>query len=162
MVGGADAESIEEANLKAALVLNFARFTTWPEDAFSGPADSMDLWVLGGETTRQAFDTLDGQQIDSRTIHVRHLTSLETIDRCHILFINRDADRPALSAALSAVGKRPVLTIGETPDFIRSGGLINIFNKDGRFHFEIKPAAALRRGLKLSSRLLKLAIILDD
>ena len=79
-----------------------------------------------------------------------------------MMFVSRDVDRSVLSGALAAVENRPVLTVGEIPGFIQLGGIIYIFSKKDRFHFEIKPETAHRQGLKLSSRLLKLAIIVGD
>ncbi|GAB6907062.1 conserved hypothetical protein [Desulfosarcina cetonica] len=163
LLGGSGvAEGFEAATLKAALVLNFAKFTTWPPDAFAGPEADMELWVLGDTIIQQAFASIDGETIGSRKIHVRHAGSVSATDPCHMLFVALNVDRPILTAALASVWDRPVLSVGETSEFIQLGGIINIFNKDGRYHFEIKPAAANQRGLKLSSRLLKLAIVLGD
>jgi len=39
--------------------------------------------------------------------------------------------------------------------------VINFFSKGNRLHFEINTRAAEKQGLKLSSRLLKLAVIVD-
>jgi YfiR/HmsC-like len=162
MMGTADAANLEADTVKAAFVLNFARYTQWPEQAFASPADPIELWVLGGETTRRAFETIDAKTVGSRKLRVRFMQSAQAADSCHMIFVSRDMDRSIWSAALAAIGNRPVLTVGEMPEFIRFGGIINIFSKKGRFHFEIQPEAARRQGLKISSRLLKLAIITGD
>ena len=79
-----------------------------------------------------------------------------------MMFFSRDVDRSVLSGVLIGAWNKPVLIIGGMTDFIRIGGVISILNEDNRFHFEIKPETAQRRGLKLSSRLLKLATIVED
>ena len=59
--------------------------------------------------------------------------------------------------ALSAgIGAAPVLTVGESPDFLTQGGAINFVVEGGRVRFEINQAAAERAQLRVSSRLLQL------
>ena len=156
-----NADSFEEATIKAAFVLNFAKFTTWPADAFAGPDADIELWVMGDATVQRAFASIDGETVGSRKIHVRYGSLVSSGDPCHMLFAARDVQRSILTEFLAIIHDRPVLSVGEMTDFIRLGGIINIFSKDGRFCFEIKPTAADRRGLQISSRLLKLAIVID-
>lgn len=79
-----------------------------------------------------------------------------------MMYIDHDLDFSVWVSALAAVNGRPVLTIGEISDFINKGGIINIFSRSARFQFEIASVRASRWGLKITSLLLKLAIILDD
>jgi hypothetical protein len=50
-----------------------------------------------------------------------------------------------------------VLTVGESPDFLRQGGIINFVLEDGKVRFEINQDAATQADLRISSRLLRLA-----
>ena len=158
----AHASRLQAAAVKAALVLNFAKFTTWPVDAFSGPDAPIELLVFGDAAHIEAFAGIDGRAVGMRKIRVRLMKSGQSADNCHMMFFDQSVDRARLTSILAETAKRPVLTIGERPDFIQSGGIINLFNKNERFHFEIRPAAANMRDIKISSRLLKLAIILDE
>ncbi len=162
VMGTAKTASLESDTVKAAFVLNFAKYTLWPDESFSSPTAPIELWVFGGETIHRAFGTINGKIVGSRKLRVRFMQSVEVADSCHMMFISRDVDRSILSDALAAAENRPVLTVGEIPDFTRLGGIINIFSKKGRFHFEVQPEKAHRQGLKISSRLLKLAIIVGD
>ena len=158
----ARAENMDPVAVKAAFVLNFARFTAWPDDAFSDGTAPIELCVYGGQQTWDSFATIDGQQVGARKIHVRLMNPTETVDKCHIVFFDHHVDRDDLIALLARVKLRPVLTVGETADFVSLGGIVNLFSNDGRLRFEIIPSRARRGGLRISSRLLKLAIILDD
>jgi hypothetical protein len=60
---------------------------------------------------------------------------------------------------LMAAASVPVLTVGETDDFIRAGGIIRFIEAGRKIRFEINPDAADRVSLRLSSRLLRLADI---
>lgn len=158
----ASAENMDPVAVKAAFVLNFARFTAWPDDAFSGGNAPIELCVYGNQQTWDAFANIDGQPVGVRKIRVRLMKPTETVDKCHIMFFDHHVDRDDLIAALATVRLRPVLTVGETVDFVSLGGIVNLFSNDGRLRFEIEPSRARRGGLRISSRLLKLAIILDD
>jgi hypothetical protein len=46
--------------------------------------------------------------------------------------------------------------VGESPGFIKAGGVINFYLEENRVHFEIRPSAAHSAGLQVSSQLLKL------
>ena len=63
---------------------------------------------------------------------------------------------------LSSIDTRPVLTIGESRNFIHAGGLINFYRKGKKIRFEINAQAARESGFKISSQLLKLARIVES
>jgi len=54
------------------------------------------------------------------------------------------------------------MTVGEVEDFARDGGVINFVLRENKVRFEINVSAAERAGLKISSKLLKLADIIRD
>jgi hypothetical protein len=51
-----------------------------------------------------------------------------------------------------------VLTVSETPEFIGAGGMINFMLEANKIRFQINDEAAKKAGLKISSKLLSLAI----
>jgi len=63
---------------------------------------------------------------------------------------------------LAGSGWNPLLTVGDSAGFCRQGGAIGFFLEDGKVRFEINVAAAERRGLRVSSSLLRLARIIKD
>ncbi|WP_320172833.1 YfiR family protein [Maridesulfovibrio sp.] len=75
-----------------------------------------------------------------------------------VLFI--DVDNPRIIAAvLNQVRGKPVLTIGQSPDFLRMGGMINLVESGSRFKLQVNICAAREAGLTISSKLLKLSEI---
>lgn len=161
-IGNAFGQNMEEYAVKAAFVLNFARYTQWPDESFASSTEPFRLCVLGDQTIGLAFQALSGKRIDSRTLHVHFISRAKDAGRCNMIFISEGIDRTTILDTLSTVKERPVLTIGETRNFISNGGMINLFNRNGRLHFEINETTARKQQLKLSSRLLKLAIIVGD
>lgn len=139
-----------EYRVKAAYLFNFARFVEWPAEAVSGP---LTLCVAGRDVFGPVLaDTVKDESIGGRPLVARVI--LEPEPDCNVVFVPRGA---AASAYLRAASGRPVLTIGETPDFQRMGGIVTFVVQDGNVRFEINRTAAERAKLRISSRLLRLA-----
>ena len=139
-----------EYRVKAAFLFNFAKFVEWPPDAVGGP---LQICVAGRNVFGDALaDTVRGENINGRPLAIRVI--LEPEPGCHIIFVPRGA---ATAAYLRAARSSPALTVGEIPDFIAQGGIVNFTVEGTSVRFEIDPEAAERVGLRISSRLLRLA-----
>jgi hypothetical protein len=143
-----------EYRVKAAYLYNFVRFVEWPAAAEQGP---LTICVVRPSPFGAVLaDTVQGERVNGRTI-VPRLVDTADAD-CHVVFV------PAGSApgpSLRAVQDTPALTVGESPDFIRQGGIVNFVREGTNVRFEIDDAAARRAGLRISSRLLRLARVPD-
>jgi uncharacterized protein DUF4154 len=73
---------------------------------------------------------------------------------CNVLFVPHDV---AAGEYLRSARSAPVLTVGESPDFVAQGGIVNFVRDAGMMRFEIDQEAARRARLQISSRLLRLA-----
>jgi len=159
---GTAGEVEKEYVLKAAFVYKFIGFVEWPDAAPAGKTGPFRLCFAGDAAVAEHFNTLNDKTINNRPIRVHGLASVDECTGCDILFVSRGTDQETMERYLEQLKGKPVLTIGETKGFAQGGGVINIFFKETRPKFEINPVAADRQGLKLSSRLLKLAIIVDE
>ena len=157
--GSAEEPGRAEYTVKAAVLLNFARFTEWPENAFSSPAAPLVVGVLG----RDSFGTeleqmMAGQSVKNRRIEVRRLSSDSELDLCHVLFVAASEQR-RYREILARVGQQSILTVGETDDFPEAGGVLHLFVKreNNTVKFNVNLDAAKPARLKFSASLLKLA-----
>jgi hypothetical protein len=100
--------------------------------------------------------TITGKTVNNRPFAIQRFAKLQDRESCHILFIS-SSERDHLSQILASLKDKKTLTVGETPTFLSSGGMINFTLLDNRIRFEINLSAAERAGLKLSSKLLSLA-----
>lgn len=75
---------------------------------------------------------------------------------CHVVFVS-DSERRRTAAILQGLQGRSVLTVGDMDDFARLGGMIHLTKQNHRIGFEINPQAAERARLRISSKLLSLA-----
>ena len=140
-----------EYRVKAAYLLNFTKFVDWPPSAIEGGPFTICVAetnpfgpVLAGTVSGE---TAAGHPLASRVVRA-------TAASCQVLFIPRDV--PA-APYLRSIGNDAVLTVGESPEFLRQGGMINFVLDHGRVRFEINQETAARNQLKISSRLLRLA-----
>jgi len=151
-----------EYEVKAALLLNFAKFVQWPSAAFDGPNTPFHLCVWSSEAADQALRQLtEGKSLEGRPLQVDRLESLDAARGCHMLFVGH-ADVTAVMRLLHEGFGHGILTVGETEGFAQAGGVINLVLWQDRVSFEINLAAAGRAGLTISSKLLNLAVIVHD
>lgn len=147
----------QERLLKAAFIYNFAKFTDWPSNAFDNSTSPLHLCVLGHDDLSGELRRLTGRSVKGRSLSVLQLDGKTLPERCHMAYIATPEGR-RLASQLS---EQAVLTISQMPRFSRSGGIIELYNHDGKVRFNINRATAQRAGIHISSRLLKLAHRVD-
>jgi len=154
-LGGATAQ-VDAARIdviRVAFTLNFARYTGWPEGA---PTDSFRLCVSAGDSLYEAFATADNTLVRGRPVRLRRIVAgAADVSRCDLLYLSGTTENR--SGLLQSVASLPVLTVGDDPLFLNSGGTIRLFTGDQRMQFDINLAQAERARLVLSPQLLRLA-----
>jgi hypothetical protein len=143
-----------EYQVKAAYLYNFVKYVQWPARAASGP---ISICIAGRTPLAAALtETIRGESVDNRTLAARTITEPDAA--CSVLFV---ADGVAAEPYLRAVRGTPTLTVGESTDFLRQGGMIAFVLEDGKVRFDINIQAPERADLKISSRVLRLARAID-
>ncbi len=155
-------EAYPEYAVKAAYLLNFARYVQWPPEAFQRSDAPLVISVLGSDPFGPLLDEMGKKKIDGRPIAVRRLSSMADYKPCHILFVTASAAAEDKSDALKLTQRSPVLLVGDDAGFAERGGTINFVVADNKVHFEINRDAAKRGQLKISSKLLGLAKIVGE
>ncbi len=173
LIGAADAPTVQagtdsakasasrEYRIKAAFLYNFAKFTVWPAGAFADAKAPLRLCVLGDDPFHEAFKALEGRTVKNRAIVASPLESTDSLGQCHLLFVSA-SEHGRLGTILESLRGMPVLVVGDTPHFARSGGIIRLETVENRVRFEINVEAAQHAKLKLDSRLLRLGRIVGN
>lgn len=143
-----------EYQVKAAYLLNFARYVEWPA-AKLAPGAPLQFCVLGRDPFGGALSAFDGRQVQGHEARVRRIDDAERAGECHVLFVSESEERrvPGLLRGLAA---QPVLTVSDIDGFAEAGGAIGLFNEDERVRFDINLTMLQRAGLKASAQLLRL------
>jgi hypothetical protein len=152
-------QEIDEYQVKAAFLYNFAKFVEWPARTFRTAQDPIVVCILGRNPFGNALEeVIRGKSIEGRAFAVRHVSDAEEAGICQILFVSSAAGKRfrSLWGNPSPAG---ILTVGEVEGFAASGGVINFKLDGGRVRFEINVDAAEHAQLRISSKLLGLAEI---
>lgn len=149
-----------EIAVKAAFIYNFAKFIRWPADRFKPGESAFTICMWGRGPMGSAIGRLAGKKIQNSTIQVRQLANTETVVGCHIVYVSQSASEN-VAEALRRVSRINVLTVGNVATFAERGGIINLLRTGNRVRFEINVEAARLSGLKFSSKLLRLAKIIQ-
>ena len=153
----AQAGSADEHSVKAAYLYNFAKFVEWPEEA-GNPGTPLVIAVFGKDDFGAVLkQTVHGETVNGRAISVRSVSRVEDLRSCQILFFG-SSNQNRLAEVLRATEGASVLTVGETDEFIRLGGVIAFVAEGNKIRFEINLAAARRNRLTISAKLLRVAI----
>ncbi len=155
--GHAEESKIQEYRVKAAFMYNFAKFVDWPDRTFANARDPMNICVFGDDTFSDVLERASsGKTAHGRRLAIKRIRIAEQIDSCQILFI-APMKQNRVSKILNSLQGSAVLTVGEMERFTESGGIINLFMEEGKYSFEVNLKAANNAGLRISSKLLKLA-----
>lgn len=146
--------------LKAAFIYNFAKFTSWPESAWSLTTSPLNLCTVGQDDVVNELEKLEGKTIQQRSVGVQKLTRQQSRDNCQLLYI-ATSENKYYKNQLQSVQSKPVLTVSELPKFAQSGGIIEFQHIKGSTKFVINIAAARKSNLEISSRLLRLADVIN-
>jgi hypothetical protein len=164
-----NAPGSSEYLIKAGFIYNFANLVQWPSTSFAQPDSPIVIVILGEDHFGTTLDrALEGKKVNARPFVIKRARSVSELQRtlgpqkeCQILYVST-SEMPHLGEAIQVLRGAPVLTIGETPGFARSGGIINLILEDNKVRFEVNVQAAKDADLNISSRLLALARIIPE
>jgi hypothetical protein len=147
----AAAQSQEEA--RAIFLYNFAKFVEWPATAFAEGSTPVTIAVVGDNEVAKALERyVKGKNANGRDLVVKKLDGADGCADAHIVFVG---NAKFTTDVIGAITGKPVLSVGDDENFLKSGGTIRLFSKDNKVLCAINPKAADAAGLKLGDKLVK-------
>ncbi|HXA17394.1 MAG TPA: YfiR family protein [Thermoanaerobaculia bacterium] len=142
--------------MKAAYILNFARFVEWPSDSL--PASSpITIALVGNDPFNGSLEqALRGRSVNGHAIHFRYVRWNDVLTQYQIIFISA-AEEPHLPEILRLIGSESVLTVSDIERFSLRGGIIEFSMVGNRVRFDINRSPAIAARLTISSKLLSVA-----
>ena len=103
----------QTARFKGAIIHRFAKYTTFPPEAFTSPSQRITLGILGDDPFGNVIDRIvRGRPVHGRFWQVKRSSSIKDLWGCHIIFVcNSESER--VEDITAFYGKYPVLTIGD-------------------------------------------------
>ena len=156
----AQATALQENQVKAVFLFNFAQFVDWPASAFPDPQSPLVIGILGNDPFDGYLDaTVKGEMVNGRPLIVQRYRRAEEIKGCQVLFIS-GSEASRLPKILSVLAGRQILTVSDVEGFATNGGMIRFVIVRNKVRFRVNLDAARAAGLKISSKLLRAADVM--
>ena len=150
------ADASKEYQLKAAYLLNFARFVYWPEEAFKTTEEEFNICVFGESPFGDSLDKLANKKIQNKKIKLRYVEKIDEDISCHIVYFS-DAEKEAYESSISNLSDSITLTVSDIKGFSEKGGMIEFVRVKNKIKFEINVSKSSKSGIKYRSQLLEVA-----
>ena len=147
---------LPEYSVKAAFLLNIAKYANWPPQSFPDPAAPIVIGILGDDPFGPTLDRLlHGRVINDRKITVRRSKRAAELRGAHVVFISAsESDRA--SAACASLAESGALCVGDT-ESTAAFTAINFSLENGKVVFNVNLIAVRKTNIAISSKLLHLA-----
>jgi len=158
-----------EAQVEAAFLVNFLRYTDWPEDRALAPDAPYVITLVGADDVAANLERMAKvvAPVRGRRLEVQRLEFPAGADatvragisdrlrRSHLVYVHETHE--PVAAILGELSGQPVLTVSDREGFAAAGGMLGLRRRGGRMQFEANPAAIRNARLVVSAKVLKLA-----
>jgi len=147
----------QKEKYQSIFIYNFGKYVKWPDSKMSG---EFVIGVLGKSPLTQSLTSMatGNRQAQGLKISVKEFSSLDDIEQCHILFV-ADQYHNQIQSVASKTSNHATLLVTDGAGMAKKGSVINFVEQEGKIKFELNQANAESRGLKVSSSLVNLAIV---
>jgi hypothetical protein len=150
-----------EYQVKAVFLFNFAQFVAWPEGSFPEKEAPLVVGILGDDPFNSYLDeVVRGEKVNNHPISVKRYRRIEEIKDCHVLFVS-PSESQRMPEILEGLKTRNILTVGESEGFSKQGGMVSFVRQKGKIRLKINLQAVQAADLTVSSKLLRLADIVE-
>jgi len=144
------------ARLQSGYIYNFCKYIEWEEAYQTG---DFIIGVIGDSPIIPELRKLaSAKKINNQKIVIREYANANEILQCHIIFIPKDKSNN-IKEIKNKVSSFCTLLISEKKGLAKAGSAINFVIIDGKLKFELNKSNATKYGIKVSSTLESLAII---
>ncbi|MGB0127166.1 MAG: YfiR family protein [Rhodocyclaceae bacterium] len=152
-VARSDQTLLADADAKAGLVFQFARYAEWPPAVLR---EGIQICITGNQDSfQQSLLGLTGKPLRARPLTVRVLGHRDDPAGCHIMVIG-DGKEP-IGQWLNRARPINALTISDETGFIAAGGMIGLVMAGDKVRFEINVEAMSAAGIGLPAQVVRLA-----
>jgi hypothetical protein len=151
----------KEYQIKAVFLFNFAQFVEWPTNAFPEAQTPLIIGILGNNPFETYLDgTVQGEKVNGHPLVVQRFSRAEDLKKCQILFISQSESK-RVNRILANLKGQNILTVSDIDGFAKNGGVIRFVTEQNKIRFRINLEAAKNANLTVSSKLLRLAEIVE-
>lgn len=160
-VSPARASADDPNAIKADMLCSMAKFVQWPDAVLVANKGQMVVAILGEDDLAASIaNVLSTRSINGKPIFVRFVRRVQDVRGCQIVYIAA-SESARIDEIVAALRGSPTLTLADSEGFATRGGMMNFTGVPPRVRFEVSLARAEQSGLKISSRLLATARVVD-
>jgi hypothetical protein len=156
MVVAGETAFAQKEKYHSIFIYNFSKYVKWPSDQNTGD------FVIGVYGSSEIIEDLKvmaaSKKVNGQNIRIEEFKSMEDLATCHILYVGA-SESNKISQIVGATKGSPVLIVTDEPGLAQKGSVINFVEVGGKIKFELNQQTAESRGLKVSSSLTTLAIM---
>jgi hypothetical protein len=147
-----------ELEQKASLLCNFLRNFKWPERRFVSPNSPFIIGIWGNDQiSGYLHEDIQDRLIQGRPVQIRRISLKEEVTACHVVFVSR-SERDRLRPIIAETRRGNVLTVGESDNFLASGGVIQFTSAGGQVRYQLSLDAARRERVEPNGFVLRMAM----
>jgi hypothetical protein len=142
--------------LKAAFLVKFGNYVTWPDEAFPDERTPFVIGALGESAVASPLREIGKRKLEvqKHPLAVRIASKPEELAGCHIVYLSDSLSADDRAAALRALAGKRILLVGDWTTFLAEGGVLQFVVESNRLAGYVNQKALRREGLKASSELL--------
>jgi len=141
-----------EQKIKAGLVYNFLKYTTWPQSG----TGTLNVCLFGGDPFDGYLSPLEGRTAQQSVIDINIVRSVEGTADCNVVIIAKK-QAGSLPELLRFLEGRHVLTISDISQFARNGGMVELTKEKEKINLYVNKDVLNQAGLEIQAQMLKLA-----
>lgn len=146
----------KEYRLKAAFLVNFIRFISWPQETFSSDTEPFQLCIIGENPFGNELEKIRSKRFNNRGLEVAYSTDSADLTQCQMAFLSPEAKAFA-HGMINELGHSKAVIVSDFPGFVDQGGSIEFVIQKDRLAFIINQSELEQRDIQVSASMLDLA-----
>ncbi len=166
----------EQLRVKAAFILNLARFVEWPNVSKDKEKQNVIICFYQYNFLKESIDTILNKKINNKPIKIKTINELSLKERCDVVLIPASAlfmfvkynnfenlhEKITITDLSSDDRDHSLEQALENEYLLENKIIFRLKRKKSRLHFEINKIASERLGIHIGSELLKLGVLVKD
>jgi hypothetical protein len=154
----AQTPQVDEFKLKTAFLYNFSQFIEWPSTSFTSSTSPFLVCLVGQNYFGNHLLQLENRFHKTHPIQVFSPKTIQEARTCHMLYIDDVRGSFLGREPQKVLGNAAILTVSSSDDARESGIAISFVIHSGRVRWILNLDAARAAKLKLSSKLIEVAL----
>ena len=166
----------EQLKVKAAFILNLARFVEWPNVSKDNEKQNVTICFYQYNFLKESIDTILNKKINNKPVKIKIVKELSLKESCEVVLIPASAlsmfvkynnfenlhERITITDLSSDDSEHSLDQALENEYLLENKIIFRLKRRKSRLHFEINKIASERLGINIGSELLKLGVLVKD